>query len=211
MEKPVTGLLKLFVKAEVIDNCKTFDLANIDLDKKSNFHEPNNMTVGFASEKTLKELKKDVIEDSDAKQFLLDCRTILAQMAKKLFKRSPLKTPVVQYCRIFDPKLIASYSKEGTKKALKSLLFQLLDRKYSDKAMKELEEFIDNEVILHKNKSLGFDKPSQHLDVFYFQSSISITKYTSFASILKFVCIRSPGQTSVREVLVLQMRFLKKI
>ena len=45
----------------------------------------NNMTIGFASEKTLKDLKKDdVIEDSDAKQFQLDCRT-LTQMMKKLF------------------------------------------------------------------------------------------------------------------------------
>ena len=77
LQKLVTCLLKLFVKLEIIDSCKTsFDLANIDLDKKSNFHEPNNMTLGFASEKTLKDLKKDdVIEDSDAKQFRLDCRT----------------------------------------------------------------------------------------------------------------------------------------
>ena len=44
----------------------------------------NNMTIGFASEKTLKDLKKDVIEDSDAKQFQLDYRT-LTQMMKKLF------------------------------------------------------------------------------------------------------------------------------
>ena len=71
LKKLVTCLLKLFVKAEVIDNCNTsFDLANIDLDKKSNFHEPNNMALGFASEKTLKDLKKDdVVEDFDAKQF----------------------------------------------------------------------------------------------------------------------------------------------
>ena len=48
-------LIETFVKAEVIDNCKTlFDLANMDLDKRSNFHEPNNMTLGFTSEKILK-------------------------------------------------------------------------------------------------------------------------------------------------------------
>ena len=148
-KKLVTCLLKLFVKADVIDNCKTsFDLANIDLDKKNNFHEPNNMTLGFASEKTLKDLKKeDVIEDSDAKQFALDCRNFLTQMMKKLFERSPLKQAVLQYCRIFDPKVIASCSKEATKKALKSQLFQLLDHKlitakYSDNVMKELEKFI---------------------------------------------------------------------
>ena len=87
LKKVVTCLLKLFVKAEVIDNCKTFDLVNIDLDKKSNFHELNNMTLGFASEKTLKDLKKDVvIEDSDAKQFRLGCRTFLTQMMKNYSK-----------------------------------------------------------------------------------------------------------------------------
>ena len=95
-------LIETFCKTEVIDNCKTsLDLANIDLGKKSNFHEPNNMILGFA-------LKKDhVIEDSDAKEFRLDCRTFLAQMMKKLFERSPLKQAVVRYCRIFDPKVIA--------------------------------------------------------------------------------------------------------
>ena len=81
----MTCLLILFVKAEVIDNCKTsFDLANIDLDKKNNFHEPNNMTLGFASEKDLK--KEDVIEDSDAKEFALDCRNFFTQMMKKYLK-----------------------------------------------------------------------------------------------------------------------------
>ena len=123
-------------------------------------------------------------------------------MMKKLFERSPLKQAVVQYCRIFDPKGIASYSEEATKKALKSLLFQLLDRKlitakYSDNVKKEFEEFIDNEVVLHKDKFLSFDKASQRLDVFYFQSSISITKYASFVFMLKFVCILSHGQASV--------------
>ena len=207
MKKLVTYLLKLFVKAEVIDNCKTsFDLANIDIDKKNNFHEPNNMTLGFASEKTLKDLKKvDAIEDSNSKQFRLDFRTFLTQMMKKLFKRSHLKQVVVQYCRIFDPKVIASYSKEATKKARKSLLLQLLNCKLrtakdSDNVKKELEEFIDNEVVLHKDKFLSFDKAFQRLDVFHFQSSIIITKCTFFASVLKFLGIISHGKAYVEKL-----------
>ena len=95
-----------------------------------------------------------------------------------------------------------SYSKEATKKGLKSLLFELLDcklitAKYSDNIMKELEELINNEFVLHKDKFLSFDKASQHMDVFYFQSSINITKYISFASMLKFICTLSHGQASV--------------
>ena len=59
LKKLVTCLLKLFVKVEVVDNCKTsFDLAIIDLDKKSNFHESNNMTLGFASEKNTERFEK---------------------------------------------------------------------------------------------------------------------------------------------------------
>ena len=104
-------------------------------------------------------MNKHVIEDSDAKEFRLDCRTFLAQIMKKLFESSLLKKAVVRYCRIFDPKVIALYSKEVTKKALKSLLFQLLDRKlitakYSENIIKELEDVIDNEVDLRKYKFL---------------------------------------------------------
>ena len=61
------------------------------------------------------------------KQFPVDCKTFLTKIIKKMFERSPLKQAVVQYCRIFDPKVIASYSKEATKRARKSLLFQLSD------------------------------------------------------------------------------------
>ena len=94
------------------------------------------------------------------------------------------------------------YSTEATKKALKSLIFQLLDPKliianYSDNVMKEFEEFLDKEVVLHKDKFLSFNKASQCLDVFYFQSSINITKYISSASLPKFVCMLSHGQASV--------------
>ena len=71
------------------------------------------MTLGFASEKTLKDLKKDdVIEDSDTKQFRLDCRTFLTQMMKKLFERSPLKQAVLRYSRIFDLEVIASFQRK---------------------------------------------------------------------------------------------------
>ena len=111
----------------------------------------------------------------DTKQFWLDCRTFLTQMMKEVFERSPLKQTIVQYCRIFHLKVIASYSKEATKNALKSL------------------------------------NTFQHLDMFYFQTSVNITKYTSLSSMLKFVCIRSHGQVLSREALVLGMWFLKKI
>ena len=72
--------------------------------------------------------------------------------------------------------------------------------------MKDLEEFIDNEVVLYNDKFLSFDKASQRLYVFYFQSSINITKYTSFASILliSFVSLVM-AKLLLRDVLDLEM------
>ena len=99
--------------------------------------------------------KDDVIEDSDAKQFRLDCRT-LTQMMKKLFARSSLKQAVVRYCRIFDPKVIASYSKGATKKALKSLLLQLLNRKLitqRSKKNKKTERFQERTARNHNQRN----------------------------------------------------------
>ena len=105
LKQLVTCLLELFVEAELINNRKTFDLTNIDLYKNINFHEPKNMTLGLASEKTLKGLKKMMFyEDSDAKQFSLDCRTFSTQMMENLFEKSSLKQADVPYCKIFDHK-----------------------------------------------------------------------------------------------------------
>ena len=64
---------------------------NIGLDKKSNFHEPNNITLGFDSGKTLKDMKKDdFIEDSGDKQFPLDCKTFLTKIIKKKCSKGAL-------------------------------------------------------------------------------------------------------------------------
>ena len=70
----------------------------------------------------------------------------------KTFRRRPGRSIYDLYLR---SKVIAAYSKEATKKVLKSLLFQLLGRKlktpkYSDSVMKELDEFIDNDKFVTK-------------------------------------------------------------
>ena len=60
------------------------------------------MTLGFASEKTLKDLKKDDgIEESDAKHFRLDCRTFLTQMMKKIIEKESFEASSCPVLRNF--------------------------------------------------------------------------------------------------------------
>ena len=64
----VTNILKLFVKLEVIEGCKTAsDLLEIDLSMEKNLLKVNQISVGFATETSLSDLmKKDLV---DAKKF----------------------------------------------------------------------------------------------------------------------------------------------
>ena len=68
----VTNTLKLFVKLEVIQGCKTTsDLLKIDLSVEKNLLKVNQISVGFATEKSLFDLMmKDLVDAKKVKEFI---------------------------------------------------------------------------------------------------------------------------------------------
>ena len=114
----VTNILKLFVKLEVIEGCKTAsDLLEIDLSMEKNLLKVNQISVGFATETSLSDLmKKDLV---DAKKIL---KSFFVSLLQKIFGRSPLHSAVVRSSHIFDLKVMVSYSTSDSKKCLKGLL-----------------------------------------------------------------------------------------
>ena len=66
----VTNILKLFVQLEVIEGCKTAsDLLEIDLSMEKNLL--NQISVGFATQKSLSDLmKKDLVDSKKVKEFM---------------------------------------------------------------------------------------------------------------------------------------------
>ena len=106
----VVNLLKLFIKSEVIENCKTSsDILNLDVADENNWIKLYQITIGFAAETSLRELKRqDNIENREVKKLLIDCRSFLISMIQKIFQRSPLKSSVIKNVRVFDPKVMIS-------------------------------------------------------------------------------------------------------
>ena len=98
----VVNLLKLLIKSEVIENCKTSsDILNLDVSDENNWVKLDRITIEFAAETSLRELKRhDNIENREVKKLLIDCRSFLISMIQKIFQGSPLKSSVIQNVRV---------------------------------------------------------------------------------------------------------------
>ena len=83
----VTNILKL-VKLEVIEGCKTAsDLLETDLSVEKNLLKVNQISVGFATEKSLSDLmKKDLVDEKKVKEFVKKCRKFLVSVLLKYLR-----------------------------------------------------------------------------------------------------------------------------
>ena len=87
----------------------------------------NQISVGFATEKSLSDLmKKNLVDAKKVNEFMKKCPKFLVSMIHKIFERSPLQSAVVASLRIFDPKVMFSYCASDSEKRLKGLLHQLM-------------------------------------------------------------------------------------
>ena len=72
----VKTLMKLFIKANVVDSCSYKDLKKIDLSNKDNFVSSYSINIGCAARNTILELRKKYLVDSkEISSFQKECRT----------------------------------------------------------------------------------------------------------------------------------------
>ena len=72
----VKTLMKLFIKANVVDSCSYKDLKKIDLSNKDNFISSYSINIGCAARNTILELRKKYLVDSkEISSFQKECRT----------------------------------------------------------------------------------------------------------------------------------------
>ena len=72
----VKTLMKLFIKANVVDSCCYKDLKKIDLSNKDNFISSYSINIGCAARNTILELRKKYLVDSkEISSFQKECRT----------------------------------------------------------------------------------------------------------------------------------------
>ena len=197
-----TNLLKLFVKPAVIDGCKGgYDLVEINM-VKENMLPLDKMSMGFAAENLLRDGKlKDAFDDASVKNYLKEVGLFLAKMMLKIFERSPLNSNFVHYVRIFDPKVMASYSKATNEGCMEGTVRCLIEHKYitpsfGDSVLVSFGKF-QGDLLVNKDKFLAYDRNKTRLDDFYFNGDIDMRKYPEMANMVKCVLTLSHGQAGV--------------
>ena len=97
---------------------------------------------------------------------------------------------------------MVSYSASDSEKCLKGLLHQLmslsiLQPTFCDKVRESFHNFLTEDLVLHKEKCISYDRATQRLDDFYFNSTVSVKKYSELSFVLKVVFVLSHGEAAV--------------
>ena len=125
-------------------------------------------------------------------------------MLQKIFERSPLQSAVVRSSHIFDPKVMVSYSASGSEICLNGLLHQLmsfsiLQPTFCDKVRESFHNVLTEDLVLHEEKFVSYDRATQRLDDFYFNSTVNVKKYPELSFVLKVVFVLGHGQAAVEK------------
>ena len=146
-------------------------------------------------------MKKDLVNKKKVKEFIKKC-TFFVSMLQKIFERSPLQSAVVRSSHIFDPKVMVSYSASGSEICLNGLLHQLmsfsiLQPTFCDKVRESFHNVLTEDLVLHEEKFVSYDRATQRLDDFYFNSTVNVKKCLELYFVLKVVFVLSHCQEAV--------------
>jgi hypothetical protein len=200
----VVSLLRLFIKSNIISNCKSgSEMMKINLSAEANVINVKDVTVGFAAETTLTDLKrKDKVNGKQVIAFKKDCQKFLIALVSKLFERIQFGSVIVRFSSIFDPTCMVVNSIEKNEKSLKNILNHFISLKvitpvYCDNVLSQFNKFLTIDMKLNKNIFTKFDRSLQRLDTFYFQKPVNVIQYANLAFVVEVIMTLSHGQASV--------------
>ena len=100
----VKTLMKLFIKANVVDSCSYKDLKKIDLSNKDNFISSYSINIGCAARNAILELtKKDIVNSKKISSFQKECRMFIISLVEKLFERMLNGISMLKNVAIINP------------------------------------------------------------------------------------------------------------
>ena len=111
--------------------------------------------------------------------------------------------------------VMVSYSASDSEKCLKGPLHQLMSLSilqplFCDKVRESFHNFLTEDLVLHKEKFINYDRATQWLDDFYFNSTVNVKKYPELSFVLKIVIVLSHGQVAVERGFSLRDQSLKE-
>ena len=86
----------------------------------------------------------------------------------------------------------------------------ILQPKFCDKVGGSFHNVLTEDLVLHKEKFISYDRATQRLDDFYFNSTVNVKKYPELSFVLKFVIVLSHGQVAVERGFSLRDQSLKE-
>ena len=109
----VKTLMKLFIKADVVDSCSYKDLKKIDLSNKDNFISSYSINIDFAARNTILELrKKDIVNSKEISSFQKECRTFIISLVEKLFERMLNSISILKNVTIINPQKALEFGQQ---------------------------------------------------------------------------------------------------
>lgn len=201
----VKQLLEMIVDLKVIEDCKSGkQLKDLDLLDETIFLPLNKMSVGFAAEQVIQNLKRsDIVGNFQIKEFYCAAKRFIIEMLSKLFERSPLGSSfILKAASIFDPSILIQLPKEKSQSRWKDLMkcllsLDILAPQQCDRATAQFKSFLGAEL---RKFHVEFEELSKEdrLDEFYFDT-VGIQKYQDVAYVLKLILTLSHGQASVEQ------------
>ena len=86
----------------------------------------------------------------------------------------------------------------------------ILQPKFCDKVGGSFHNVLTEDLVLHKEKFISYDRATQRLDDFYFNSTVNVKKYPELSFVLKIVIVLSHGQVAVERGFSLRDQSLKE-
>ena len=128
----IKNLMELFIKQDILSTLiHGNQLKNFDFTKQDNLLPLKSITIGFAAEKVINDLKrKDILFSKEIKKILKFYRSILICFLEKVFERSLSSSAFLQATSCVKPSSILSSSKIKLLQQMKNLLHTLLSSSY---------------------------------------------------------------------------------
>ena len=122
------SLMGLIIKQDVLNRIiNTRQLQKFDFTKKENFLPLKLMTIGFAEEHNIMELRrKDVLSQDVINRFMKDCRLIIIGILEKIFERSLNQSSFLEAIGCISPESILLKQKADLLQHMKSVLHLIL-------------------------------------------------------------------------------------
>ena len=203
LEKVIRGLMKRFVKADVLQGASSaVKLLKIDFKKRENCLDVEKLDVGFVAATKLKELQAaKKISDRQTYEFRKEFQSFLTATVGKLIEKTPIAYSLARNLCCLDPIHIVT-EKEASCARFKIVLKKLVECKRvdihdCDILLSQYSEFTERATQVHKSEFEDFDFTDQRLDAFLQKHIGLVGSLSKLWDVVKFLLCLSHGQASV--------------